>query len=422
MGRETGLSNREARWLALAAQGLDRPRPSRPPGPAQLRRMVETLGVVQLDAVNVLARTQLLVPFSRLGPFDPAAFHRLTGPNAPLLEGWAHVASLTPMAAHRLLRWRMQTFWSGSSAREAARAAWAKKEAAYIEAVLAEVRERGPLTAGMLSDPRRRQGEWWDRRSIGRTVLEHLFIRGQLAAWRSPAFERYYDLPERSIPAEVLGAPTPSPEEAIRELLFLAAGALGVGTLRDLADYYRMVPTRVRPRLAELVEEGRLEPVAVEGWAEPAYMKPGLTARRPTRHHATLLSPFDSLIWDRARTLRVFGFDYRIEIYVPEPKRRYGYFVLPLLLSDELVARFDLKADRRAGLLRVNGAYLEQGAEPGRVAEAAAAELASMAGWLGLGGVEVGTRGDLASALRRAGAEPGRIGSGSGETRPGPAH
>jgi len=400
-----GLSNREARWLALAAQGLDRPRPSRPAGPTQLRRMVEKLGVVQLDAVNVLARTQLIVPFSRLGPFDPAAFHRLTGPHAALLEGWAHVASLTPMARHPLLRWRMQAFYSTTSSREAARAAWAEKEAAYIQAILDEVRQRGPLSAGMLSDPRRRQGEWWDRRSIGRTVLEHLFIRGELAAWRNPAFERIYDLPERAIPAEVLSAPTPTSEEATRELLFLAACALGVGTLRDLADYYRMVPSRVRPRLAELVEEGRLEPVSVEGWAEPAFMLPGQRPHRPTRDHATLLSPFDSLVWDRARTLRVFGFDYRIEIYVPEPKRRYGYFVLPLLLGDELVARFDLKADRRAGLLRVNGAYLEEGVEPARVAKAAAAELASMAGWLGLGGVEVGTRGDLASTLRRAGAE-----------------
>ena len=399
MRRAAALSNRQARWLALTAQGLDRPRPSRPPGPAQLQRMVEKLGVVQLDAVNVLARTQLIVPFSRLGPYPPAAFHRLTGPHAPLLEGWAHVASLTPTATHPLLRWRMQTFFSGSSAREAARAAWARKEAAYIEAILDEVHERGPLSAGMLSDPRPRQGEWWERRSIGRTVLEHLFIRGQLAAWRNPAFERIYDLPERAIPAEVLGAPTPTPEEAIRALLVLAAGALGVGTLRDLADYYRMVPTRVRPRLAELVEEGRLEQVSVEGWAETAFMPPGVKVRRPTRPDATLLSPFDSLIWERARTLRVFGFDYRIEIYVPEPKRRYGYYVLPLLLGDELVARFDLKADRKAGILRVNGAFLEPGAEPGGVAEAAAVELAAMAGWLGLDGVEVGTRGDLAPVL-----------------------
>ena len=401
MPTRSGLSNRQARGLALAAQGLDRPRPTRPPGPAQLRRMVERLGVVQLDAVNVLARTQLIVPFSRLGPYDPAAFQGLTGPHAALLEGWAHMASLTPMAAHPLLRWRMQTFFSATSAREAARAAWAQKEAAYIQSILNEVRERGPLSAGMLSDPRPRQGEWWDRRSIGRTVLEHLFIRGQLAAWRNPAFERLYDLPERAIPAEVLAAPTPTPEDATRELLFLAAGALGVGTLKDLADYYRMVPTRVRPGLAELVEDGRLEPVEVEGWAEPAYRQPGPAPRRPTRHHATLLSPFDSLIWDRARTLRLFGFDYRIEIYVPEPRRRYGYFVLPLLLGDELVARFDLKADRQAGVLRVNASHVEAGAEPGRVAEAAAPELSSMAGWLGLGGVEVADRGDLAPALRR---------------------
>ncbi|MEN8160722.1 MAG: crosslink repair DNA glycosylase YcaQ family protein, partial [Myxococcota bacterium] len=247
-----------------------------------------------------------------------------------------------------------------------------------------------------------RDGDWWNRRSVGRQALEHLFARGELAAWRNEGFERVYDLPERVIPSEVLARPEPSEADAHRELVAAAANALGVATVGDLADYYRIAKGPVAARVAELVEAGRLERVAVEGWREPAFRAPGLRVARPRRAHATLLSPFDSLIWERERTSRLFDFDYRIEVYVPAPKRRYGYYVLPLLLGDALVARFDLKADRKAGELRVEGAYLEPGGEAGPVAEAAAVELHALGAWLGLGGLRVGRRGNLATALRAA--------------------
>ena len=391
----------EARWLALQAQGLAGPRPAGPVGRRHVRAVFDRIGVIQLDAINVVERTQYLVLFSRLGPYDKGLLQQLCGPGGELFEYWAHVASLVPMATQPLYRWRMQRWSTGGSVVEERRAVWELSEAAYVAAVLDEVRERGALTASMLSDPRRRDGEWWGRRSVGRLALESLYTQGRLAAWRSPSFERVYDLPERVIPAEVLAAPTPAPEEADRRLLILAAGALGVATARDLADYYRIRPGPARLRLAELVEAGELVPVAVAGWPEPAYLRPGTRPRRPRRHHATLLSPFDSLIWERSRTLRLFAFDFKIEVYVPAPQRRYGYFVMPLLLGDELVARFDLKADRRGSALLVPAAHLEPGADPGPVAEMAAAELDALRSWLGLDRVVVGRRGTLATALRR---------------------
>lgn len=401
------VTNREARWLALAAQGLGTGRRSgtRLPGAGQLRRLMERVGTIQVDAVNAVARTQFLVPFSRIGSYDPGVLRGLSGPGGAWFEYWGHAASLIPVELHPLFRWRMafrrgDTPWG--AAWMARRRAWRDEHADYIAAVLAEVAERGPLAASQLSDPRRRSGEWWERRSSGRLALEYLFGAGELAAWRSPGFERIYDLTGRVIPAEVLGLPTPTEEEAQRELLVIAARALGVATVRDLADYFWIRPPAARPRVAELVEEGRLAPVQVEGWTQPAYMPPGARARRPGRDHATLLSPFDSLIWTRDRTERLFGFHYRIEIYVPEHLRRHGYYVLPLLLGDELVGRLALRSDRRAGVLRVEGAFAEPGVDRATVAAAAAPELRDLAAWLGLDGVTVARRGDLATALCRA--------------------
>jgi uncharacterized protein YcaQ len=392
------LSNREARWLALGAQGLGAPRRAgRPPGPAQLRRLLEQVGTIQLDAVNVLARTQFLVPFSRLGAYDTGTLLSLTGPGRPWFEYWGHAASLLPTDLYPLFRWRMErerlTAWQD----------WGAQNSGYIEAVRQEVAERGPLSAGQLADPRRRTGEWWDRRSDGRLALEYLFTEGTLAAWRTASFERVYDVAERVIPPDALSAPTPSVEDAQRELLVRAARCLGVGTAADLADYFWVVPIgEARQRVAELVEDGRLVQVVVEGWKQPAFTTPEARPRRPRREHATLLSPFDSLIWRRPRTEQLFGFHYRIEIYVPAPRRHFGYYVLPLLLGDALVARFDLKADRNARMLRVAGAYIEPGVPPSQVVEAAAAELCALASWLGLDGPSVATRGNLSSPLRAA--------------------
>jgi len=264
------------------------------------------------------------------------------------------------------------------------------------------VTERGPLAASQLLDPRRRDGEWWNRRSLGRVALEFLFARGDVAAWRAPNFERIYDLPQRVIPAHVFDAPTPPTDAAHRELLLLAARALGVATVGDLANYYMIKPTVAAPRVAELVEGGALVEVSVEGWRDRAYALPGAAVRRTRRSGATFLSPFDSLIWERSRTRRLFAVDYRIEVYVHAPKRRYGYYVLPMLLGNDIVGRFDLKADRSASVLRVRAAHAEEGHDALAVAAAAAAELDRMRAWLGLDDIAVARRGGLAAALRRA--------------------
>jgi hypothetical protein len=284
--------------------------------------------------------------------------------------------------------------------------AWLKVHGDYAAAVLEEVRDRGALRASDLLDPRRRKGEWWERRSDGRTALEYHFTRGALATWRTESFERVYDIPERVIPPEILSTPVAEPEEAQRDLLSVAARCLGVATAADLADYFWVPIVSARARVAELVEEGRLVPVTVEGWRHVAFMPAdGLKARKPRREHATLLSPFDSLIWRRQRTEALFDFHYRIEIYVPQPKRVYGYYVLPLLLGDDIVARFDLKADRARRQLRVLGAYAESGHDSTALAGPAAVELRAFAAWLGLeAGLDIVRHGDLASPLARAAA------------------
>jgi len=396
--------------LAIAAQGLDRARRSGNASRARVQAAVERLGVLQLDAVNVLARTQYLVLFARLGPFDRAHLHRLAGRRGPLFEYWGHMASVQPVALHPLLRWRMDRGGSyGERPAHAARVAtWASEHADYIDSVLTEVAERGPLSAAMLDEPRRRDGEWWDRRSVGRQALEHLFERGQLSAWRTPSFERVYDLPERTLPSEVLAAPTPTMENAQRALLGVAADALGVATVRDLADYFRIRTAEAKRGVRELVEAGELIPVDVEGWTEPGYVRQRVAPPRPRRTHATLLSPFDSLIWDRPRTERLFGFTYRIEIYTPATERRYGYYVLPVLLGDRLVGRLDLKADRQLGALRVLAAHAEPGVDLDEVAVAIASELETMSTWLGTDRTLVSDRGDLAPALTSAVEQIGR--------------
>jgi hypothetical protein len=370
---------------------------------------IDAVGQIQLDAINVVERTQFLVLFSRLGPYDVGLLHDLTGPGGKLFEYWGHAASLLPMSQQPLFRWRMEQhggFHGDSPTYAARREAFRVEHADYIDAVFREVRERGPLAAGQLEDPRRRNGEWWERRSFGRVTLEYLFAKGDLAAWRTPSFERVYDLPERVIPDAVRAEPTPATDEAQRRLLVLAARSLGVASVRDLAGYYVIKPSIAKLRVAELVDAGELVQLTVDGWTEPGYALPGARPRPPTRSHATLLSPFDSLIWDRNRTRRIFGFDYRIEVYVPEPKRTFGYFVLPLLLGDQLVARFDLKTDRRASTLQVRGAYAEPGTDSDSVAHAAAVELDAIRGWLQLDRVAVARRGNLAAAVRRAIARP----------------
>ncbi len=394
--RRERLSISEARRVAVGAQGLGRPRPAGVPGPRQLRALVERLGVVQIDSVIVLARAHYLPAFSRLGPYDRADLDRLSA-RAPrrLFEYWGHEASLLPVRLQPHLRWRMD---------RAAHEAWGgmrsvhREQPELLERVLEDVRARGPISARALAeDERPRRSEpWWGWSDVKRAV-EFLFWSGAVTAARRRGFERLYDLPERVLPRAVIATPTPPLDAAQRELVRVAARACGVATERDLRDYFRLPVDEARARVGELTEAGELLPVAVEGWREPAYLHAAATVPRSATG-AALLAPFDPLVWERSRVERLFGMRYRIEIYVPAPRRVHGYYVLPFLLGDRLVARVDLKADRRAGVLRVQAAHAEPHA-PAETAEALRAELERMAGWLGLGGVAVARRGDLARAL-----------------------
>ena len=375
------LSAAEARRLALGSQGFADPHPTRPPNGWDLRRVLKRVALIQIDSVNVLARAHYLPAFSRLGPYDTDLLDRLSQ-RAPrrLFEYWGHEASLLPVELYPLLRWRME---------RAHRDAWGgmqrvqRDRPELVTAVLEQVAERGPIAASELAEERpRRSGPWWDWSDTKR-ALEFLFWSGQVTCARRRRFERLYDLPERVLPRAVLEAPAPEPADAQRDLVRIAARSLGVAGERDLRDYFRLPTPEAKARVAELVEAGELLPVEVEGWGRtPGYLAAG--ARIPRRVEArALIGPFDPLIWERSRIARLFAFEFRLEIYVPAPKRRHGYYVLPFLLGDRLVGRVDLKSDRAAGVLRAIAVHLEPGA-PADTRDALAVELASMARWLEL--------------------------------------
>ena len=395
------LSLASARRIALAAQGFGRPRPAKPPGTGRIAALVEQLGVLQLDSVNVFSRAHYMPVFSRLGPYDRARLDRIAGHglgriDRRLVEYWAHEASLVPIELHPLFRWRMADVdgeaW-GSISRIA------RNQPELVAETLELVAEQGPIRArdtGAVRPPPQ-PGHMWNWHE-GKVALEHLFFTGRVGAARRVNFERLYDTIERVVPAGILAAPTPDPADAQRQLVRIAARALGVATEPDLGDYFRLPRAASKARVAELVASGELLPVEVKGWKAPAYLWPD--ARRPRRLQArALLSPFDSLIWFRQRTERLFDFHYRIEIYTPGPKRVYGYYVLPFLLGDTLVARVDLKSDRQRDALLVQGAFAEDGVDQAHVARELAAELNLVAAWLGLSRVVVARRGDLAGAL-----------------------
>jgi uncharacterized protein YcaQ len=399
-----------ARRIALAAQGLAAPRPAGRIDARHVRNVISTLGLLQLDSVNVFCRSHYMPVFSRLGPYprdvlDTMAAH-LAGPVSPrsvtrprgreLFEYWAHEASLLPLETQHLMRWRMSRVdtdaWTGI-------ARVARDRPGFVEEVLQLVTAQGPIRAAQTGVPRpvRQPGEMWNWHD-GKIALEYLFYSGQVSAACRVNFERLYDLTARVIPAAELAAPTPAEADAQRALVRIAARALGVATEPDLGDYFRLPRAASKARVAELAEAGELLPVAVDGWPAPGYLWPA--ARRPRRVDArALLTPFDSMIFFRERTERLFGFRYRIEIYTPAAQRVHGYYVLPFLLGDALVARVDLKSDRQAGLLRVQGAFAEPGADQARVAAELAAELRLTAQWLGLDKVVAAPRGDLAAAL-----------------------
>jgi uncharacterized protein YcaQ len=398
--REHSLGTIEARRLALAAQGFDRPRPQGAVGAKLLARTIRQLGLVQIDYVNVVAPAHYLVLFSRLGPYSRERLHEIVYRRREFTEQWAHEASIVPVETWPLLRHRMEARRLHPFRFQGL----LRGDPRYTDKVLAEVRARGPLHADDLPAPlggeRRIPGAWVG--TMPRAALESHFARGFLAvADRLPNFSRTYDLAERVVPAEHHGRAVER-EEAQRELLLQAARAHGVGTSADLADYFRMPVREARPRLAELVESGQLCRVTVEGWREPAFIAAGTRPPRRAIAAAALLAPFDPLIWFRPRTARLFGFDFRFEIFVPEAQRRWGKYVLPFLLGERLVARVDLKADRERRRLLVLSARAEPHADRGVVAPALAAELDRLAAWLGLDSVAVGRRGDLARALMSA--------------------
>jgi uncharacterized protein len=390
------LSRAQARRVALAAQGFLDPRHATP-DLRTLRRTVRRTGVLQIDSVNVLQRAHYMPLFSRMGPYDTSLLDRASG-RAPrrLVEYWAHVAAFMPVELWPHMQHRMRHYRDGGHP-------WmdGRGDRALVDNLVAEVRERGRATSRDLDDglPRRKDHWGWNW-SETKKALEYLFLAGELAvAGRTAQFERLYDVPERVIPRAILEQPVPTDEEAHRELVRRAAMSHGVATARDLRDYFRMPLSQVGPAIASLVEDGELLPVAVEGRSDYYLHRDARVPRRVAAR--ALLSPFDPVVWERARTEALFDFFYRIEIYVPEAKRVHGYYVLPFLLGDRIVGRVDLKSDRRAGVLRVHAAYAEPAA-PDETAEELAAELRSLAGWLDLDAVEVANRGDLSAAVRSA--------------------
>ena len=398
------LSGGQARRIALAAQGFTDRMPTGAVNRKHLQRVLERTRLLQMDSVSIAVRAHYMPIFSRLGNYDRAVLEQAAwepGPRRPTLlaEYWAHEAALVPIEHWPLFRWRMEDFRHGRY-----REAEGDRNAAAMRAVIREtIAEIGPSTSGLIEDhlgheKRPKKGTWWDRSQV-KYLCEVMFAAGELSATRRNGFNRYYDLTENVV-GEYSNVEIDR-DDAIRELVRGSITALGVGTEVDIRDYYRLKPQPARDAIADLLSAGEIQQVQVEGWSKPAYLDPAARIPRTVTRSA-VLSPFDPLIFFRPRTERLFDFHYRIEIYVPEAKRVHGYYVLPYLMGDRLVARVDLKTDRPGDRLLVLGAFHEPGADPGAVAQSLAADLHAMAVWLGVCRVEVGDRGDLAPELARA--------------------
>ncbi len=383
------IRNDQARRYALGAQGFNDGRADGRVDVRHFRRVLEHVGLIQLDSVNVFSRTHYMPFFSRIGPYDRNALDDWLWQSGELFEYWGHEASLIPSDHHRLFRWRMSQALKWKRLKELE-----ESRPEYLRDVYRQVAERGPLRTRDLHSPGERDSDEMWGWNDGKVALEALFLRGLVTASDRPNFIRMYDLPEHVIPEGALAAPDPLHDDALAELLMLAANALGVGTAEDLADYYRIRMPAARPVIRRLVEAGDLEEVTVDGWDKPAFLHPDAALPRWSKGTA-LLSPFDSLIWFRPRVERIWDFHYRIEIYVPEEKREYGYYVLPFLLDGDLVARVDLKTDRRANNLQVRGSFAEPGVDMKKVGRALGKELELVADWLDLDDLSVARNGDL---------------------------
>lgn len=394
------ISLSEARRIAIAAQGADQGATRNTATRADVRRLIEKLGVLQIDSVNVLARAHTLPVYARLGVYDRGDLDILAygGKERRLFEYWGHAASLMPVAMQPLFRWRMERALAGKSIyRGLVRFAEAKK--ALIRDLKREIEQRGPSAVGDFAAHGNRKAGWWGW-SDAKSALEWLFWTGQLTtATRRATFERIYDLTERVLPASITAAPTPSETEAKRALIEHSARALGIGTESCLSDYYRLGSAAARPAIRDLVEAGTLREVRVESWKAPAYVH--ASARLPkTASARALLGPFDPLVWHRGRAETLFGAHIRIELYTPKHKRKHGYYVLPFLFGDRIVGRVDLKAEREAGILHVLSAHCEPGIAADAFVDALADEIRLMASWLGLPRLKLSRNGEAAAALR----------------------
>ena len=377
--RLDSLSIADARALALAAQGFDTARPKTKATQRHVDALISRLGVIQIDSVNVLVRSQELPLFSRLGNHNRNAIPKATE-QQKLFEYWGHEAAHLPVEIHPLFRWKMEAARLGK-AKHWGLTSFYDGNKAFVKRMLKHVEKNGPTTSRELSTRTEKKGTWWDW-DEAKVALEYLFLTGQLMSrGRGTDFARIYDTPERVLPEDVLNAPTPSEHDARKQLLVRSAIAQGVATASDLADYYRQKPTTVKPLITELVEEGELRTVAVDGWTEKAFIH--RAAKLPKQLHATaLLSPFDSLVWCRPRNERLFNFHYRIEIYTPKEKRKFGYYVLPFMMNGEMVGRVDLKADRANSKLLVHSVHTEKGVKRSTINDALNNELRVMASWL----------------------------------------
>ena len=371
----------EARSLALAAQGFDKPRTKSKSSIADAVQVIKKLGVIQIDSVNVLVRSQELPLFSRLGDHDRNAINKATA-QSKIFEYWGHEAALLPVELQPLFRWKMNAARTGKIKHWGLTSFYADNKA-FVKRILKHVETNGPVTARELSTRTEKKSSWWDW-DEAKTALEYLFLTGQLMArGRGTDFARIYDITERVLPSKILNTPTPTENEARKQLLVRAAKAQGVATLNDLADYYRQKTAVIKPLVIELVEQGELREVTVDTWVEKAFVH--RSAKLPKKLYATaLLSPFDSLVWCRPRNERLFNFHYRIEIYTPKEKRKFGYYVLPFMLNGEIVGRVDLKADRANSNLLVQSVHTEKGIKRASINGALTDELRALANWLDL--------------------------------------
>ena len=379
--RLDSLSIQDARALALAAQGFDKPRTKTKSTTADAVAVIKKLGVIQIDSVNVLVRSQELPLFSRLGDHDRNAISKATS-HRKIFEYWGHEAAHLPVELHPVFRFKMHAARSGKLKHWGLTSFYADNKA-FVRRILKHVEINGSTSARDLSTRTTKKSSWWDW-DEAKTALEYLFLTGELmSCGRGSDFARVYDTPERVLPEKILQMPTLSETDARKDLLVRAMRAQGVATLRDLADYYRQKPAVVKPLVSELVEQGVLREVAVDGWQDKAYVH--RSAKLPRKLYATaLLSPFDSLVWCRPRNERLFNFHYRIEIYTPKEKRKFGYYVLPFMMNGQMVGRVDLKADRENSKLLVQSVHTERGVKRSAVNDALTTELRLMASWLGL--------------------------------------